>query len=72
MAGLRPGTSRYYRPELDVVRFLAFVLVFVSHELPNDPDSRIASVFKGFAPMLYAASKASGFGLSLFSPSAPS
>jgi peptidoglycan/LPS O-acetylase OafA/YrhL len=32
-----PGAiSAGYRPELDVVRFLAFVLVFVHHVLPRD------------------------------------
>jgi peptidoglycan/LPS O-acetylase OafA/YrhL len=58
--------SRYYRPELDVVRFLAFILVFVYHELPHDPDARIDYVLKGFAPVMYSISNACGFGLSLF------
>lgn len=30
-----PGSSRFYRPELDAVRFLAFILVLLSHYLPN-------------------------------------
>jgi peptidoglycan/LPS O-acetylase OafA/YrhL len=61
-----PRAWRYYRPELDVLRFLAFMLVFIHHELPVGSDSRIASVFKDFAPILYAASSACGFGLCLF------
>jgi peptidoglycan/LPS O-acetylase OafA/YrhL len=28
---------RYYRPELDVLRFFAFFLVFLSHTVPGDP-----------------------------------
>jgi peptidoglycan/LPS O-acetylase OafA/YrhL len=66
MAVPESSTSRYYRPELDVVRFLAFILVFLSHELPNNQDSRIDSVFKSIAPILYGASRACSFGLSLF------
>lgn len=58
--------SPYYRPELDVVRFLAFILVFISHELPNEPDPRFDSVLKGFAPILYATAHTCEFGLSLF------
>jgi peptidoglycan/LPS O-acetylase OafA/YrhL len=62
----RPSASQYYRPELDVVRFLAFLLVFAEHTLPNHADSRVSAVMKGFAPVLYAASSACKFGLSLF------
>jgi len=41
MEGQRPpgtvGTQRrYYRPELDVLRFFAFFLVFLSHTVPGD------------------------------------
>jgi peptidoglycan/LPS O-acetylase OafA/YrhL len=66
MAEPKPGTGRYYRPELDVVRLIAFMLVFISHELPSSPDSRIDSIFKGFTPILYAISTTGRFGLSLF------
>ena len=30
------GRSRYYRPELDLLRFGAFLLVFLSHVVPGD------------------------------------
>jgi peptidoglycan/LPS O-acetylase OafA/YrhL len=30
------GRSRYYRPELDLLRFFAFLLVFLSHVVPGD------------------------------------
>jgi peptidoglycan/LPS O-acetylase OafA/YrhL len=60
------SASRYYRPELDVVRFIAFFLVFISHELPNHQDYRIDTILKGYAPILYAISTTGAFGLSLF------
>lgn len=60
------ATNRYYRPELDVVRFLAFLLVFFHHALPSGNDPRIAHLLKGFTPALDAFTDACGFGLSLF------
>ena len=32
----RSGPPRYYRPELDVLRFFAFFMVFLSHVVPGD------------------------------------
>jgi peptidoglycan/LPS O-acetylase OafA/YrhL len=58
--------SHYYRPELDVVRFLAFLLVFVHHTLPSGKDPRIIHLLKGFAPALDSITDACGYGLSLF------
>lgn len=66
MAALKQVTSQYYRPELDVVRFLAFIFVFLHHELPGLPDPRISSILKGCAPVLYASANACGYGLCLF------
>ena len=66
MAAPERSASRYYRPELDIVRFIAFLLVFLSHEIPSTPDSRVDSILKGFAPVAYTISDACGFGLSLF------
>jgi peptidoglycan/LPS O-acetylase OafA/YrhL len=62
----KPGASRYYRPELDVVRFLAFLLVFLHHTLPHADDPRINHIVKGLAPFFYALAGACQFGLSLF------
>jgi peptidoglycan/LPS O-acetylase OafA/YrhL len=59
-------SGRFYRPELDVVRFLAFFLVFLSHSLPRGLDSRTAALPKGVAQVLITCGSASGFGLSLF------
>jgi peptidoglycan/LPS O-acetylase OafA/YrhL len=62
----KPGSSRYYRPELDVVRFLAFMLVFTYHTLPSSQDPRVVHILKRFAPTYDALSNACIFGLSLF------
>ncbi len=35
LGALRDGTRRFYRPELDILRFLAFALVFLHHSLPT-------------------------------------
>jgi peptidoglycan/LPS O-acetylase OafA/YrhL len=61
-----PSASRYYRPELDVVRFIAFLLVFLHHTLPSTEDPRVAHLLRGFAPAFDAFSDACSFGLSLF------
>ncbi|MGA2351001.1 MAG: acyltransferase [Terracidiphilus sp.] len=58
--------GRFYRPELDFVRFLAFLFVFVHHTLPHVSDHRIDSFLNGFAPIFYASVGACRFGLSLF------
>jgi peptidoglycan/LPS O-acetylase OafA/YrhL len=62
----RFSPRRYYRPELDVVRLIAFLLIFAEHTLPSHADSRVADAIGRFAPVLYAASSACKFGLSLF------
>lgn len=63
---MRTLEKRYYRPELNVVRFVAFCLVFFNHILPNNSDANAAIALKGFAPQFYAFVDACGFGLSLF------
>jgi peptidoglycan/LPS O-acetylase OafA/YrhL len=62
----KAAAGRFYRPELDVVRFLAFLLVFLHHTLPSATDPRVATILKGFSPYYVALSTACGFGLSLF------
>ena len=59
-------TSRYYRPELDVLRFLAFLLVFLHHTLPSGNDPRVVHLLKGWLPAFVALTDACGYGLSLF------
>jgi peptidoglycan/LPS O-acetylase OafA/YrhL len=58
--------GRYYRPELDVVRFLAFLLVFAHHSLPLFPAPGTANLPDGIAHVLYNVAWAARFGLSLF------
>lgn len=58
--------GRFYRPELDAVRFLAFLLVFIHHALPAGPDPRSRATLKAFGPLFYAVANAGRFGLSLF------
>jgi peptidoglycan/LPS O-acetylase OafA/YrhL len=58
--------ARFYRPELDVVRFVAFLFVFLHHLLPRAPDSTTAALPDWFAQVLFQAAEASKFGLSLF------
>lgn len=57
---------KYYRPELDVVRFSAFLLVFLHHVLPDAGDPRLASYSRPVREMIDAVTNACGFGLSLF------
>jgi peptidoglycan/LPS O-acetylase OafA/YrhL len=66
MAAPQASVGRFYRPELDVVRFLAFLLVFLHHTLPTPGDSRSNHLLMGFAPALSVFSIACKFGLSLF------
>lgn len=58
--------GRFYRPELDVVRFLAFLLVFLRHFLPCSYDPRITTQMHGVARILNTTTLAFGYGLSLF------
>jgi peptidoglycan/LPS O-acetylase OafA/YrhL len=60
------GGTRFYRPELDVVRFLAFLLVFIHHVLPPLYDPRITHLLKGFAPTFFILHDVFRYGLSLF------
>jgi peptidoglycan/LPS O-acetylase OafA/YrhL len=34
---VRSPTERFYHPELDVLRFFAFFLIFIHHSIPHDP-----------------------------------
>jgi peptidoglycan/LPS O-acetylase OafA/YrhL len=59
-------SGRFYRPELDVVRFLAFFLVFLNHSIPRSLDSRTFALPKLVANSLITFGAATSFGLSLF------
>src|SRR5688500_16368284 len=68
---LRPGRvstqGRYYRPELDVLRFFAFFLVFLSHTVPGDEAFWAQTPVAGAAAGLIVGLAAGGaFGVDLF------
>jgi peptidoglycan/LPS O-acetylase OafA/YrhL len=48
-------TKRFFRPELDVLRFCAFFLVFLNHYIPDDAP-----------PILLAVREGGAFGVSIF------
>jgi peptidoglycan/LPS O-acetylase OafA/YrhL len=56
--------QRYFQPELDVVRFVAFFFVFIHHNASHDPVAFGAS--RWWAIPLAAFTNACGFGLCLF------
>lgn len=59
--------ERYYRPGLDVVRFIAFLMVFIWHVLPPAPDSWVVNHLGASATALYDTILNSlRFGLCLF------
>jgi peptidoglycan/LPS O-acetylase OafA/YrhL len=53
----RSLTERFYHPELDVLRFFAFFLIFLHHSVPHDPAFYSKM---GVAPMLASAIAALG------------
>jgi len=57
-----------YRPELDVVRFLAFILVFFHHVLPRSPWdwTPLNQAYIKAEPLFYAVANACGMGMCLF------
>jgi len=71
-AGLAGGShtsarQRYYRPELDVLRFFAFFLVFLSHVVPGDEEFFAqAHVSPNVAGLIVALSAGGAFGVDLF------
>jgi peptidoglycan/LPS O-acetylase OafA/YrhL len=56
--------NRYYRPELDVVRIIAFMLVFAHHALPS--FVAVTASASGTVAVINAMKMACGFGLCLF------
>ena len=61
------NNDRFYHPELDALRFVAFLAVFIHHALPRDASLYIAN---GLSPAvtqwLLTAKEAGAFGLDLF------
>jgi peptidoglycan/LPS O-acetylase OafA/YrhL len=63
----RSPNERFYHPELDVLRFFAFFLVFLHHALPHDPSFYTKMGTSPLLASLLAGLGASGaFGVNLF------
>jgi peptidoglycan/LPS O-acetylase OafA/YrhL len=56
----------FYRPELDLLRFFAFLLVFLHHVLPNSADDYAGYLSPGAARLMAAFACLCGYGLCLF------
>jgi peptidoglycan/LPS O-acetylase OafA/YrhL len=62
----RPA-GRFYHPELDVLRFCAFFMVFLHHSLPHDPAFYVKmGVGPALSAVLAAIGAAGAFGVTIF------
>ncbi len=67
LASARTSTARFYHPELDVLRFFAFLMVFLHHAFPHDPGFWTKLGVPSFLARVLAGIGATGaFGVSLF------
>jgi peptidoglycan/LPS O-acetylase OafA/YrhL len=64
--GRGQNSRRYYRPELDAVRFLAFLLVLFHHVLPDGSDIRVTRYSHLARAIIDAIAKSGSYGLRLF------
>jgi peptidoglycan/LPS O-acetylase OafA/YrhL len=63
----RSSAARFYHPELDVLRFFAFFMVFLCHALPHEPSFYTGmGVAPRLASLLGAIGTAGAFGVPLF------
>jgi len=62
------AAKRFYRPELDSLRFFAFLAVFLFHVTPRDPIaySHHSFVPRAFVPWICGIAGAGAFGVDLF------
>ncbi|MCI0736010.1 MAG: acyltransferase [Beijerinckiaceae bacterium] len=58
--------GRFYYPELDALRFAAFVLVFLHHIAPRESSGYASNVPEALASALASAANMLGYGLPLF------
>lgn len=58
--------ERFYRPELDVIRFFAFLLVFFCHALPRSGDLSLYCLPKKITSLYFVFLSVSSYGLCLF------
>jgi peptidoglycan/LPS O-acetylase OafA/YrhL len=60
-------SARFYLPELDVVRFVAFFLVFLSHVVPGEPEFyQHAGIGQAAATAIVSLAAGGAFGVDLF------
>jgi peptidoglycan/LPS O-acetylase OafA/YrhL len=64
--GTTDTPRRYYRPELDVLRFFAFFLVFLSHTVPGDEGFWGQTPVAGAADWIVGLAAGGAFGVDLF------
>jgi len=64
----KQDTHRFYRPELDTLRFFAFLGVFVFHVIPHDAASYLTHhvLPASVVPFICAVSASGAFGVDLF------
>lgn len=66
-ANARRSGGRFYHPELDELRFFAFLMVFLHHSFPHDPEFWVKIGIPHFIGEVLAGIGATGaFGVSLF------
>jgi peptidoglycan/LPS O-acetylase OafA/YrhL len=63
---LPSARERYYRPELDVLRLFAFLLVFLFHDRLSISDPRLALLPRSLLARFGMVETSSSFGVSLF------
>lgn len=59
-------TQRFYRPELDALRFFAFLAVYVCHSIPGNAVAAASEARSFWAQWLAAVKDAGNFGVCLF------
>jgi peptidoglycan/LPS O-acetylase OafA/YrhL len=64
----KPTSQRFYRPELDTLRFFAFFGVFIFHVIPNDPHFYEVHhlLIPAVVPLICAVASAGAYGVDLF------
>jgi peptidoglycan/LPS O-acetylase OafA/YrhL len=65
-AGEAVRIERFYRPELDGLRFLAFLAVLVNHCQPQQPLEKFTELWPTVGPWIAAVGETAGFGTDLF------
>lgn len=66
-SAIPPLKLSFYRPELDFLRFFAFLAVFIQHSLPQSPNAyRVHGVPQFAALWMAAVQHSGGYGVDLF------